>query len=397
MIVDDFSPPTLTRGLPTRAASCPSSCSSTTRRSSPPAWSALKADYQVTCLEKADGAALERLAKGEFALVLLDHHLNGSPMTGLEFLQALEEQSVSVPVILLTGDVDPRVIREAINRAFKYVQKRPPLELLKVLKPLIDDGLEIFGKESSDKGDPQEALAGSRLIFTCPAMSEMYAQIARVAKSAQPVLIVGETGTGKDLVAREIHDVGPRRARPFGVVRCHTFEDDLLRDELFGHEIGFRGEGKLRKGKIEYASGGTPYLDDAGALPRALQDDLPRVLEEGKVTRLGDNEPISVDVRVLAASRSDLRGLPETRFRSDLLSQLSVIRLPALRERSGDLEKLAKHFLQQETARAGKCHVPALAAECWDRLRNHSWPGNVRELQTVHHRRGLRHEEGHPR
>ena len=200
------------------------------------------------------------------------------------------------------------------------------------------------------------ASVGLQLIGTCPAMTAVYGQIGQVAKIAQPVLIVGEAGTGKDLVARAIHDLGPRRDKPFVVVRCNTFDDELLRDELLGHEIGFRGEGKLRKGKMEYASGGTLYLDDVGALPRALQDDLLRVLEEQQVTRLGDNETIPVDIRILAASRRDLLTAPESKFRRELLAQLSgaTIRLPSLRDRLDDLEPLARHFLQKEAALAGK-------------------------------------------
>jgi two-component system nitrogen regulation response regulator GlnG len=347
----------------------------------------LQTDYKVTCLEEADGAALERLAAGEFALVLLDNHL--PKMTGLEFLQRLEERGVTVPVILVTGDGDPKTVMGAINGgAFDYVQKRPTEELLKVLKPLIARALEIFAQGPPvavpGMGKPETA-AGPQLIGTCPAMTEVYGQIARAAKIAQPVLIVGEPGAGKDLVARAIHDLGPRSEKPFVVVRCHTFDNDLLRDELFGHELGFRGEGKLRKGKIEYASGGTLYLDDVSALPRALQDDLLRVLEERQVTRLGDNEPIPVDVRILAASRHPLEGVPESKFRRELFNQLSskIIWLPPLRERSGDLELLVKHLLQNEAALAGKRRVPALDAECWSRLRAHAWPGNVRELQSV--------------
>jgi DNA-binding NtrC family response regulator len=347
----------------------------------------LQADYKVTCLEEADAAALERLAEGEFSLVLLDNNL--PKITGLEFLQRLEERGVTVPVILVTSDGDPKTVIGAINRgAFDYVQKRPTEELLKVLKPQIARALEIFAQGPPvavpGMGTP-ETPAAPQLIGTCPAMTHIYGQIARAAKMAQPVLIVGDAGTGKDLVARAIHDVGPRGDRPFVVVRCHTFDDDLLRDELFGHEIGFRGEGKLRKGKIEYASGGTLYLDDVSALPRALQDDFLRMLEERQVTRLGDNEPIPVDVRVLASSRLHLQGVPESKFRRELLNHLSseTIRLPPLSERRADLELLVHYLLQREAALAGKRQVPTLDAKCWSRLRAHSWPGNVRELQTV--------------
>jgi DNA-binding NtrC family response regulator len=347
----------------------------------------LQSEYAVTCLDEADAAVLERLAAGEFAAVLLDNHL--PKMSGMEFLQLLDERGVTVPVILVTHDSDPRTVIDAIKRgAFDYVQKRATEELVKRLKPLLASALEIFSQGPAVAVPGIEAPGapnGQQLIGTSPVMTRVYGQIARAARIAQPVLIVGEPGTGKDLVAQAIHAHGPRRDKPFVVVRCHTFNDDLLRDELFGHEIGFRGEGKLRKGKIEYANGGTLYLDDVGALPQALQDDVRRVLEERQVTRLGDNEPIPVDVRVVAASRRDLTGLPESRFCRELLDHLAseTIALPALSKRAEDLEPLVNHFLQQEAALAGKKRIPTLTAECWSRLREHAWPGNVRELQAV--------------
>jgi DNA-binding NtrC family response regulator len=347
----------------------------------------LQSDYEVTCLDETDAGVLERLAAREFAVVLLDNHL--PKMSGLEFLRLLDERSVTVPVILVTHDSDSRTVIDAINRgAFDYVQKRPTQELLKVLKPLLARALQIFSQGQPVAVPGIEAPPtpnGQQLIGTSPAMIRVYWQIARAARIAQPVLIVGAAGTGKDLVAQAIHANGPRRDKPVVVVRCHTFNDDLLRDELFGHEIGFRGEGKLRKGKIEYASGSTLYLDDVDALPRALQDDVLRVLEERQVTRLGDNEPIAVDVRVVASSRRNLSSLPESKFRRELLAHLAseIIVLPSLSERAEDLEPLGNHFLRQEASLARKKGIPTLATECWSRLRSHAWPGNVRELQMV--------------
>jgi two-component system nitrogen regulation response regulator GlnG len=346
----------------------------------------LESDYAVTCLGEADAAVLERLAAGEFFAVLLDNYLPGSEMSGLEFLEERQKRGITVPVILMSGYGGFNTVIAAKKMgAFDYVQKGSMDELLKELKQLLARIPELVPPVGVPGIEAPEAPAGQQLIGNSPAMTCVYKNVGGAAKIAQPVLIVGEAGTGKDLVARAIHANGPRRDKLFVVVRCHTFNDDLLRDELFGHEIGFRGEGKLRKGKIEYASGGTLYLDDVDALPWALQDDVLRVLEERQVTRQGDNEEIPVDVRVVAASRHNLRHLPESKFRRELLDHLATetITLPPLRERAEDLEPLVNYVLQQEAALAGLRHIPTLAAECWGKLRAHKWPGNVRELQTV--------------
>jgi DNA-binding NtrC family response regulator len=359
----------------------------------------LAPDYQVTCQEEADVAALERLAGGEFTLLLLD---NGLPkVSGIEFLEQLEERRVSVPVIVVSYADDPQLIIAAKKRgAFAYVQKQQTDDMLKELRPLISEALVIWPQQPPVALPPEtgkvEVLPGPQLVGNCRAMRAVYQQIGQSAPIAQPVLIVGEAGTGKDLVARAIHDHGPRQAKPFVVVRCNTFDDDLLRDELFGHEIGFRGEGKLRKGKIEYASEGTLYLDEVSELPRALQDEVLRVLEEQQVTRLGGNEPVQVDVRILASSRRDLYAIPESKFRRELLAELTTgetIILPPLRDRLDDLEALAKHFLAKEAARAKKSRVPVLDGDCQAKFRRHPWPGNVRELQLVL-RRALLHRRG---
>jgi DNA-binding NtrC family response regulator len=353
---------------------------------------ALQPHYQVTRLEEA---ALEPLVDGEFAVVLLDNHM--PKMNGLEFLRKVKERGVSVPVILITGYGDPDTIIEAIRQgAFGYVEKKPIDAMMQELKPKLARALEIFGQAEAPVPIPSNEPEGAdgptsrrpvpKLIGGCSALQRVYEQIGRVAESDQPVLILGEVGTGKDLVARAIHDNGRRRGKPFVVVRCRTFDDDMLRDELFGHEVGFRGEGKLLKGKIEYANGGTLFLDDVNALSPVLQDEVLRVLEEREVTRLGDNEPISVDVRVLAASRTDPRA-PTAKFRRELLDELAseAICLPPLRERSADhLKALAQYLLREEAVRAGiKGRLPELAADCWPMLRKHAWPRNGRELQIV--------------
>jgi DNA-binding NtrC family response regulator len=359
----------------------------------------LAPDYEVTCLEEADAPALERLAAGEFALVLLDNFLRKG-WSGIEFLEQLEQREVSVPVILISGWGDPNIIIAAKKRgAFAYVQKQQTDELVKELKPLISEAIEYWPQQPpvALPGTAKPAPPGSAQLVEskCRAVQDVYGQIGQLADITQPVLIIGEAGTGKDLVARALHDNGPRQKKPFVVVHCNSFSDDLLRDELFGHEIGFHGEGKLRKGKVEYATGGTLYLDEVCELPRALQDEVLRVLEEQRVTRLGGNEPVPVDVRVVASSRRKLHAIPESKFRRELLAQLTseTIHLPPLRERMDDLEKLTSHFLTEEAQRAARRRIPVLHDSCWKKLRDHSWPGNIRELQIVL-RRALLHRCG---
>jgi DNA-binding NtrC family response regulator len=357
----------------------------------------LKTEFEVTCLHEADAAALERLAAGEFALVLLD---NGLPkVSGVEFLESLEQRDISVPVILVSHAADPQVIIAAKKRgAFAYVQKQTISELVKTLRPKIHEALEIWSQQPpvALPGEAKGGVAnGPQLDSLCPKLQKVYEQIGQATTSNQPVLILGEAGTGKDLVARAIHDNSPREKKAFVVVRCNTFNDDFLRDELFGHEVNFRGEGQLRKGKLEHAGGGTLYLDEVGELPLSMQDEMLRVLEELQITRLGGNEPVPVDVRVLASSRRDLHAIPGSTFRRELLDHLTgeIIRLPRLSDRLVDLESLAGQILAKEAERAGMSRVPRLHRSCHAKLRSHPWPGNIRELQLVL-RRALLHRRG---
>jgi DNA-binding NtrC family response regulator len=358
----------------------------------------LAPDYEVTCLEEADDAALERLTAGEFALLLLD---NGLPkVSGIEFLEKLEQREVGVPVIMVSYAGDPQLIIDASkHHALECVQKQQTNELLKDLKPRIAKALTISSQQPPVALPPETGkagvFAGPQLVGNCRAMREVYQRIGQVARITQPVLISGEAGTGKNLVARAVHDHGPRQAKPFVVAHCNKPDGDLLRDDLFGHEIGFRGERKLRRGMFEYANGGTLYLDEVNELPRALQDEVLRVLEERQVARLGGNEPVPVDVRIVASSRPEPHAIPESKCRRELLAQLTseTIHLPPLRERMDDLEKLTSYFLAEEAQRTVRGRIPGLDDGSWKKLRDHSWPGNIRELQIVvrrafHHRRG---------
>jgi two-component system response regulator HydG len=200
------------------------------------------------------------------------------------------------------------------------------------------------------------------------------------------VLILGENGTGKELVARALHTNSPRRNKPFVAMNCAALNENLLDDEMFGHEDGaFTGSKGMRKGRFEYAHGGTLFLDEIGDMPLSLQAKLLRVLENGEVVRIGANAPVQVDVRIIAATNRDLdAAVKEGKFRMDLFHRLKVgtIRLPTLRERKDDIPQLGAHFLRELAKKHGK-EVPKVAAAVWKAFESHDWPGNVRELKNL--------------
>ena len=224
------------------------------------------------------------------------------------------------------------------------------------------------------------------LIGQSPAMVEVYKLVARVAGLDTTVLIQGETGTGKELVARAIHDASPRAAGPFVVVDCSALAETLFESELFGHERGaFTGALTSRRGLFETAAGGTCLLDEIGELSAALQAKLLRALQEQSIRRVGGNEQIAVNVRMIAATNRDLRKrVEEGTFREDLYYRLNVVSIavPPLRERGADVQLLAQHFVEQY-ARAARKEIRGLARETLDLLASHHWPGNVRELENT--------------
>ncbi len=330
------------------------------------------------------------LSQSGYDVVLLDNRMPG--MSGIEFLAALEQREITVPVILMTGDPTSDTAIQAMNLgAFDYVVK--PLEmdeLVEELGPLIAKAEEIVRLTREHVRLPGDTAPGDgpELLGNSRPMQEVYKLIGRLARSNAPVLILGETGTGKELVARAIHGNSPRRNRPFVAMNCTALNENLLDDELFGHEPrSFSGAGdKLRKGRFEHAHGGTLFLDEIGDMPPMLQAKLLRVLENNEVVRIGGNDSIKVDVRVVSATHRDLDAqIASGDFRPDLLFRINglTIQLPTLRERGlGDLKLLVDHLLARAAQKSG-CAAPALQEEAWQALRRHPWPGNVRELQHV--------------
>jgi DNA-binding NtrC family response regulator len=328
------------------------------------------------------------LSESTADVVLLDNRM--PRMSGLEFLDALKERGVRVPVILMTSaHNDQTVIQASRLGMFDYVIKPTANgELMPELGPVLSRALEINRRPPTvqlpqpDEGDGED---DSRIVGRSKKMLEVLKCIGKLARFEESVLILGETGTGKDLVAQAIHTNSPRKHKPFVVINCTALNENLLDDELFGHEPGaFTGGDKLRKGRFEHAHGGTLFLDEVGDMPLPLQAKLLRVLENREVVRIGSNDPIRVDVRVLAATHCDLKALVRAgKFREDLFHRLEgmTIHLPPLRERDGDVELLAHHFLRRLSG--GAPSAPSLHPDALRVLRSHRWPGNVRQLHKV--------------
>ena len=343
--------------------------------------------HAVDWLEQARKGP-DLLTRTRYDLVLLDNVM--PEMTGIEFLEALREQGIEVPVVLLTGHSTSETAIQATRlHAFDYVIKPDDVQLLVAkLGPVIAKALETTqaagGVEVRSEAPPPAA--GLVLLGKSKAMVEVFKRIGQFADSADPVLILGETGTGKELVARAFHTNSRRKGKPFVALNCTAINEGTLESELFGHEPGaFTGADKLRKGKIEYAHGGTLFLDEIGDMPLNLQAKLLRVIEYQEVERLGSNEPIKVNVRLLSATHRDLEQMiKDGRFRQDLYFRLNrvTLRLPPLRERPDDLVELVGFFLARAAEAANRPHK-TIAAAALERLRAHHWPGNIRELQGV--------------
>jgi DNA-binding NtrC family response regulator len=341
----------------------------------------LKEECEVVTAGSVD-AALALLAEASPDLILLDLVMPGR--SGFDLFAELSQQAAPPPVIVLSGTRTIATAVEAMKLgAADYLTKPFEVEALriKVRQLLSRRELEREVERLRAQVAAEERLGG--LLGRSPAMREVFQTIRRIALSQVTVLIRGESGTGKELVARAIHDLGPRKQGPFVAVNCAGIPDGLIESELFGHERGaFTDAAQRRIGRFEAASGGTLFLDEIGELATPVQAKLLRALQERRIERLGGTGPIPVDVRVLAATHRDLeQDVAQGRFRADLFYRIHVvpIQLPALRQRREDIPLLASHFLEQARAAAGqgptRIAPAALAA-----LEHYAWPGNVREL-----------------
>ncbi len=337
--------------------------------------------YAVETAETGE-RGLELALSGIFDVVLSDMRMPG--MSGLDVLRQLRERRIDTGLIIMTGYGTIEAAVEAMKLgAVDFVQK--PVfrdELLMRVSSAIERRqlarqVRILERRL-DVTDPLRALIGDS-----EPMTRVRELVKRIAAAPGTVLITGETGTGKELVARAIHAESPRAAGPFVTFSCAPVNETQLEHELFGHAKGaFAGATASRKGLVEYAEGGTLLLDEIGLLPRDLQAKLDRVLDAGEVRRVGAHESRTVDVRFIAVTNADLAAaVGDGRFRDDLLHRLNVhhVHLPPLREREGDIERLVEHFLQVYCLNA-PCEVSAGA---WRALLSHEYPGNVRELEHI--------------
>ncbi len=332
----------------------------------------------------ADG--LEYLRAEPPDVIMLDLRL--PDQSGMDVFQQIRRIDARIPVIFVTIAKGADTAIEAMKLgAYEYLFKPVGLHQL---RRVVNEAIEVARRmreparlvETPDDGD----LSGDSILGSCPAMQEVYKAIGRVASQDVPVLITGESGTGKELVARAVYQHSSRAKEPFLALNCAAIPEHLLESELFGHEKGaFTGADRRRIGKFEQCNCGTIFLDEVGDMPAALQAKILRVLQEQTFERVGGNETIETDVRIIAATHRNLKSASEEgKFRLDLYYRLSVftIHLPSLRERGDDLPMLVRHYLRRFGHEMGREAVE-VAPAATVRLQDHDWPGNIRELQNV--------------
>jgi DNA-binding NtrC family response regulator len=349
------------------------------------------AGHEATVCDNA-GRALDLLRTENFDLILSDVVMPGK--SGLELLEDLKKNGVKTPIVLISGQANIEMaVRATKLGALDFLEK--PLSTDKLLVT-VENALRLSRLEDENR-ELRQRLGKHELVGSGAAMSRLLAQIDLVAASETRVCILGETGTGKELVARAIHEKSARRENAFVTLNCAAVPAELIESELFGHEKGaFTGAAAKHAGKFEQADGGTLFLDEIGDMPLAMQAKLLRVLEEGEVERVGGDKPIRVNVRVLVATHRNLEDLvKQNGFRRDLFHRVYVfpLPLPPLRERPEDFPELVQHFARQVAAQNG-WKEKTFAEDAIAELRRYGWPGNVRELRNVVERLVLLAGEG---
>jgi two-component system, NtrC family, nitrogen regulation response regulator NtrX len=338
------------------------------------------AGHEATVCDNAN-RAVQILQSQHFDLILSDVVMPGK--TGMELLEELKKSGLQTPVVLISGQANIEMAVKATRLgALDFLEK--PLTTDKLLLT-VENALKLSRLEDENR-ELRTRLGKHELVGSGPAMTKLLAQIDRVAASETRICILGETGTGKELVARAIHEKSPRHENAFITLNCAAVPAELIESELFGHEKGaFTGAAVRHTGKFEQAEGGTLFLDEIGDMPLAMQAKLLRVLEEGEVERVGGDKPLKVNVRVIVATHRNLEDLvKKNEFRADLFHRVFVfpLTLPSLRERKEDFPALIGHFARQVAKQNGWKEKP-FSEDAITELRRYSWPGNVRELRNI--------------
>jgi len=329
------------------------------------------------------------LQKREVDLIISDIYM--PQMSGLELLEKISLSHPQIPFIIVTGVDDTDVALKAIKLgAYEFITKPPDTDRLfltirraleqRLLELERDSLRNLPDKKSINKKHFEDIITESELMYKVFELVEIF------APTNETVLILGETGTGKDLIAKKIHDLSPRRNKPFVAVNLAAISSNLFESELFGHEKGsFTGAASEKNGYFEAANGGTIFLDEIGELPTELQGKLLRTIQYNEIYRIGNPKPIKLDIRIITATNKDLiKAVKENNFRADLYYRLNrgFIQLPPLRSRNNDVIQLAEHFLKIVNRTYNK-HVPGFSKEILNALRKYDYPGNIRELENL--------------
>ena len=331
--------------------------------------------------------ALATLDRDFSGVVISDIRMPG--MDGMSLLREIRQRDPDLPVVLITGHGDVSTAVEAMREgAWDFLEKPFPGERLgEVVRRGVEKRrLSLENRFLKAELEAQQTAPGPRLVGRTPAIKRLSSMVQRISQVEADVLLFGETGAGKDLVARAIHERSARGGRPFVAINCGAVPESTIESELFGHEKGaFTGAVERRIGKFEHAQGGTVFLDEIESMPLSLQVKLLRVLQERSIERLGSNQAVPLDIRVIAATKVDLKAAAEAGdFREDLYYRLNVVTLPIppLRERREDIPLLFQHFAVVAANRSG-LEAPPLDAAGTSALLAHDWPGNVRELRNL--------------
>jgi len=326
-----------------------------------------------------------KIEQEDFDIVITD--LVMDEVDGMEILKKAKEEIADVEVIVISGH---GTIKQAVSAmragAYNYLTKPLDLEELRTVVDKCAEQLRLARTNIQLRQQLDERFGFEGVVGNSPQMRRIITTLKQIAPTSATVLIEGETGTGKELVAKAIHYNSPRRNKPFKAINCAAFSETLIESELFGHEKGaFTGADRTRQGTFEYANGGTLFLDELGDMPMTTQIKLLRVIETGEIVRVGSNEPIKVNVRIISATNQDLEEqVREGKFRKDLYYRLKVvsIRLPPLRERREDIPLLVDYFIKELTKKHDKS-VRGVTRDARRALMSYDWPGNVRQLRNV--------------